>query len=258
MSGPGRRPLAPIAAANWKMHFVRAEARAYCRELLADLPALRQTPAEVVIFPSSPLLAEVAQALEGSPVAWGAQNLHPDDKGAHTGEVSGPQLADLGCRWVLCGHSERRREIGEGDELVGRKVAAAERHGLLPLLCVGESREERQAGATFEVLGRQLAAGLAGRPERFAVAYEPVWAIGSGETATPETANEAQAYLRRRLAELCGEGAAAACRILYGGSVTPETAPELFAQPEIDGFLVGGASLDPGRFLAIIRACGSH
>jgi triosephosphate isomerase len=249
VSAPARRPL---VAANWKMHLVRRDAVAYARALRDGLGS---PAAEVVLFPSFPLLPAVAAALDGARVGLGGQDLHPADQGAHTGDVSGAQLRDAGCGWVLCGHSERRRDHGEDDALVGRKVEAAERHGLLPLLCVGEVREERRAGRTLEVLERQLRAGLASRPGRFALAYEPVWAIGTGETATPETAQEAQAFLRRRLGELLRPGAAAAVRILYGGSVTPENAAGLFRQPDVDGFLVGGASLDPGKFLAIVEAC---
>jgi triosephosphate isomerase (TIM) len=247
---PERRPL---VAANWKMHLLRRDAIAYCRALRDGL----QSPAaEVLLLPSFPLLPTVAAALDGTRVAVGGQDLHDEDKGAHTGDVAGGQLADAGCGWVLCGHSERRRDHGESDEVVGRKVAAAERQGLRPLLCVGERREERQAGQTLAVLDRQLTAGLQARPRRFAVAYEPVWAIGTGETATPEIAQQAHAFLRRRLAELYGAAAAGAVRILYGGSVVPENAASLFAPADIDGFLVGGASLDVGKFLAIITVCG--
>ncbi len=251
MSTASRRPL---VAANWKMHLLRRDAVGYCRTLRDGLGS---AAAEVVVFPSHPLLPAVAEALEGSRIAVGGQDLHPEPQGAHTGDVSGPQLRDAGCTWALCGHSERRRDHGETDELVGRKVEAAARQGLLPLLCVGERREERHAGETLAVLERQLAAGLRSRPARFALAYEPVWAIGTGETATPEIAQEAHAFLRQRLAAELGLAAAASVRILYGGSVTPENAAGLFSRPDVDGFLVGGASLDPGKFLAIIRSCGS-
>ena len=250
-AAPARRPL---VAANWKMHLLRRDAVAYCRALRDGLGS---PAAEVVLFPSHPLLPAVSEALEDSRIGVGGQDLHPDPQGAHTGDVSGPQLRDAGCSWALCGHSERRRDHAESDELVGRKVEAASRHGLLPLLCVGEQREERAAGRTFEVLERQLAAGLASRPGRFALAYEPVWAIGTGETATPQIAQEAHAFLRRRLSAALGLAAAGAIRILYGGSVTPENAASLIAPPDVDGFLVGGASLDPGKFQAIIRSCGS-
>jgi triosephosphate isomerase len=234
------------------MHLLRADAAVYCRVLRSDVP----TGPQVVIFPSFPLLPIVAEELRGSSVAVGGQDLHPEDKGAHTGDVSGAQLADAGCTWALCGHSERRRDHGESDELVGRKAAAAVRHGLSPLLCIGETRDERKAGDTFKVLERQLRAGLAplaaGAP--FALAYEPVWAIGTGETATPEIAGEAHRFLRGLLGEITPD--ASAVSILYGGSVTPDNAASLIAQPDIDGFLVGGASLDPQKFLAIIRASG--
>jgi len=250
----------PLVAANWKMNHLRADAVECCRALkqaLAERPAV----ARVAIFPSFPLIpvvvAEIGE-LAGSELAVGGQDLHPDDKGAHTGDVSGAQLADAGCAWVLCGHSERRQDHGEDDALVARKVAAAVRNRLAPLICVGETRDERRAGRTFGVLERQLRSAVtavASAAGPFAVAYEPVWAIGTGETATPETAQEVHAFLRLLLAELV-EGAAAALPILYGGSATPESAAGLFAQPDVDGFLVGGASLDPQKFLAIIRHSG--
>ncbi len=235
------------------MHFQRPDARRVCEHLVAGLD---RTTVEVVLFPSAPLLSTVAEALEKSAVACGGQDLHPEDQGAYTGDLSGPQLADVGCTWALCGHSERRRDHGEDDELVARKAMAANRHGLTPLICLGETLEERQAGRTFEVLERQLNGALRQRPDPFAVAYEPVWAIGSGETATPDIAQEAHRFLRDALADLIGEEAAAVKRLLYGGSASPDNAPELFAQPDVDGFLVGGASLDPEKFLAIIRCCG--
>jgi triosephosphate isomerase len=249
MTGGARRQ---IAAGNWKMHLVRAEAEAFCRALRAGLGAAGP---EVVLFPSFPLLRPVADALAGSGVGVGAQDLHPEPKGAHTGDVSAAQILDAGCRWVLCGHSERRRDHGESDERVAAKVRAALAAGLAPVACVGETREERRSGRTFEVLERQL--GPLPDDPRLVVAYEPVWAIGTGETATPELAGEAHAFLRERLARRAGAAAAAAACILYGGSVTPDNAAELAAQADIDGFLVGGASLDPGRFLAILGALGA-
>ncbi len=267
--GGGRRR---IVAGNWKMHLLSAEAARFCNELrraLDERPASPASPAspgntvtapvpEVVLFPSFPLLPAVARELAGSTVTVGAQDLHPADRGAHTGDVSGPQLLDAGCRWALCGHSERRRDHGESDELVGLKVAAAARHGLTPLLCVGESREQRNAGETLAVLERQLRSGLAahpGPPVALVIAYEPVWAIGTGLTASPETAQEVHRFLR---AAACGAagGDAAAVTLLYGGSVTPGNAAGLIAQPDVDGFLVGGASLDPRQFLAIIACSG--
>ena len=210
----------------------------------------------MVLFPSFPLIPTVAEGLSGSWAECGGQDLHPDPKGAHTGDVSGPQLVDAGCTWVLCGHSERRQDHGESDDLVAAKVAAAIEHGLTPMICLGETADERRSGETFAVLERQLNAALRPRPERFALAYEPVWAIGTGETATPEIAQEAHAFLRDGLADLVGDESAAVKRILYGGSANPDNAAELAAQDDIDGFLVGGASLDPERFSSIIRCWG--
>lgn len=266
----------PLVGGNWKMHKTAEEARRFCQELVTGLQGssvaanprdsatastgeggAHATPAtEVVIFPSHPLLAPVAEALRGAAVALGGQDLHPADEGAHTGDVSGAQLVDAGCAWTLCGHSERRRDHAESDALVAEKAIAARRHGLVPLVCVGELLEQRQAGETFAVLERQLSALLDAAPDRFELAYEPVWAIGTGETATPEQAQEAHAFLRRTLESRLGAAAAEQVRILYGGSVKPDNAAELAAGADVDGFLVGGASLDAASFLAIIGACG--
>ncbi len=243
----------PIAAGNWKMNLLRRDAEEFCRALRASLGD--GSAAEVLLFPSATLLATVAGELKGSGVGVGGQDLHPAPSGAHTGDVSGLQLADAGCRWVLCGHSERRQDHGEDDALVAKKARAATDHGLLPLICLGESRDERRAGKTFEVLRRQLAAALAEQPPAFELAYEPVWAIGTGEVATPEIAQEAHAFLRQELARLAGAERAATVRILYGGSANPSNVADLIAQQDIDGFLVGGASLDSGKFLDIIDAC---
>jgi triosephosphate isomerase len=251
---PLRRTL---IAANWKMHLLQAEAAVWCRVLRSDLGPEAERRAGVLVFPSFPLIPAVARELADSAVGIGGQDLHPEDKGAHTGDVSGLQLADAGCSWALCGHSERRRDHGEPDELVGRKAAAAARCGLTPLVCVGETRDERRAGETFAVLERQVRAALeacSGGGTAFALAYEPVWAIGTGETATPEIAQEAHRFLRGLLAGILA--GAEGVSLLYGGSVTPDNAASLIAQPDIDGFLVGGASLDPQKFLAIIRASG--
>jgi len=250
MSPLTRRPL---IGGNWKMHMLSAEAAAFCRAFGSDAATLAP---EVVLFPSFPLLPIVKAELGGSTVAIGGQDLHVAETGAHTGDVSGPQLKDAGCRWVLCGHSERRTDHLESDALVGEKAQAAIAAGLVPLICVGETEAERDRDQTFDVLRRQLTAALAGRPDAFALAYEPVWAIGTGKTATAEIAQEAHRFVRDTLADLMGDEVADAKRILYGGSAKPENAAELFAQPDIDGFLVGGASLDPAKFLAIIRCCG--
>ncbi len=241
------------------MNLRRADAEAYADRLRRDLPRLRRDLpdpplGEVVLFPPFTLLPVVAPRLDGSSIAWGGQDLHPEDAGAHTGDVSALHLTDWGASWVLCGHSERRAEHGENDALVAAKVAQAQRRGLVPLLCVGETAAEREADRTETVLRAQLGAALppaGGGP--WALAYEPVWAIGTGRTATPDLAQEAHALLRAVVAERLGAGAAAALRILYGGSVKPDNAAELFARPDVDGFLIGGASLDPGSFLDIIR-----
>lgn len=246
----------PLVAANWKMYKVRAEARTYCEELRRSLEGVRA--AEVVLFPGFTLLATVAESLAGSTVAWGGQDLHPEKEGAHTGDVSGEQLTDLGCSWVLCGHSERRQNHGEGDDLVGAKAAAARRYGLRPMVCIGESEAEREAGRTYEVLERQLTAALAREPRPAALAYEPVWAIGTGKTATPELAQEVHAFLRKRVEKHLGDEVAATLRLLYGGSVKPDNAAGLIAQKDIDGFLVGGAGLDPRRFFDIISSSCAH
>lgn len=255
-------PERRLIAANWKMHLVSAEARALCEGLRAEIAA--DAP-PVAIFPSFPLLPCVVAALDGSGIAVGGQDVHPSDKGAHTGDVSAPQLADVGATWVLCGHSERRRDHNEGDDLVGRKAQTATRHGLVPLICVGETRDERRGGLTEEVLSRQLSAAITpllggaselpfGPSGRFAIAYEPVWAIGTGEVATPEIASSAHVFLRNRLVDRLGTATAHSIPLLYGGSVAPDNARELAEAPEVDGFLVGGASLDLGKFLTIIHS----
>ncbi|MEM7585637.1 MAG: triose-phosphate isomerase, partial [Acidobacteriota bacterium] len=237
----------PVAAGNWKMNHLRRDAEALCQGLCAGLGNAADT-ADIVLFPGATLLATVAQQIQGTPIALGGQDLHPQTSGAHTGDVSGAQLADAGCGCVLCGHSERRQDHGEDDALIGQKAKAATNHGLLPLICLGESRDERHAGQTFEVLRRQLSAALAAQPVSFELAYEPIWAIGTGEVATPEIAQQAHAFLRQTLGELLGEQRAATTRILYGGSAKPSNVADLIVQPDIDGFLVGGASLDSGKF----------
>ncbi len=253
-----RKIRVPIVAANWKMNLLRADAEEHCRKTVSELG---ESTNEVIVFPTSVLIPPVAAELQGTRIAWGGQDVHPEDDGAHTGDVSGPQLVDAGCTWVLVGHSERRRDHGEGDGLVARKVAAALRNRLRPILCVGETKAERDAGETLEVLRKQLDLGLApvadasDPPPPFTLAYEPVWAIGTGDTATPETAQKAHAFIRTQVEERFGREVAEATRIVYGGSVKPHNAAELMDRDDVDGFLVGGASLDPQEFLAIIGCC---
>ncbi len=245
----------PIVAANWKMNKLRGDARAFCRAFVAELGA---PAAEILIFPSFPLLDTVVDGLAGTPVAIGGQDLHPASHGAHTGDISGPQLSDAGCTWALCGHSERRADHHEDDALVARKAAAALEVDLTPLVCVGESAAARKAGRTFEVLAAQLSALFTTSLDRFELAYEPIWAIGTGETATPEIAQEAHSFLRAERAKHTSHERAARTRILYGGSAKPTNAASLIAQDDIDGFLVGGASLDASDFSAMIRSCGAR
>ena len=240
-------------AANWKMHKTIAEAAEFIDALL---PRIAATPHDVVICPPYLALSEVVERSRGSAVRVAAQNMHEEDAGAFTGEVSAPMLAEVDVDAVILGHSERRQHFGESDEALARKVPAALAAGLEPILCVGESEEARDAGQTEAVLERQLQADLAAvEPSELArvvVAYEPIWAIGTGRTATPEQAQEACAFIRDVLRERGSE--ADAVRILYGGSVKPANAAELLALPDVDGALVGGASLDPEEFAAIIEA----
>ncbi len=244
-----------LVAGNWKMHGSCADAAALVDALLQA--GTGDGPADAVVCPPFVHLVETAARLRGSALVLGAQSLCAEDSGAYTGEVSGAMLADAGCRYVIVGHSERRALYGEDDALVARKFAAAQRHGLLPILCVGETLEEREGQATREVVLRQLdavldAAGAAAFGDAV-VAYEPVWAIGTGRTATPEQAQEVHALIRGRFAEKDAR-IAASLRVLYGGSVKASNAAELFAMPDVDGGLVGGASLKGEEFHRIWKA----
>jgi triosephosphate isomerase len=245
----------PYLAANWKMHKTIAEAAAFVDALLPRIAATRH---EVVICPPYLALSEVVERSRGSAVRVAAQNMHEDDYGAFTGEVSAPMLAEIDVDAVLLGHSERRQLFGETDEALARKVPAALAAGLEPILCVGESEEARDAGQTEGVLESQLQADLAAVDSadlaRVVIAYEPIWAIGTGRTATPEQAEEAIAFIRGVVRRR--DAAADEVRILYGGSVKPANAGELLGRVEIDGALVGGASLDPDDFAAIVEAAG--
>jgi len=245
----------PYVAANWKMHKTVAEAAEFVDALL---PRIAGTRSDVVICPSYLALSEVVERSRGSAVRVAAQNMHEERSGAFTGEVSAPMLLEVDVDAVILGHSERRQHFGETDEALARKVPAALAEGLEPILCVGESEEARDADQTQAVLERQLEADLtAVEPTELArvvVAYEPIWAIGTGRTASPEQAQEAIAFIRDTL-RIHG-AAAEQVRILYGGSVKPGNAAELMSQPDIDGALVGGASLDPADFAAIVEAAG--
>lgn len=247
----------PIVAGNWKMNGDTASIDHLLGELLAELDQSPVQHCKVLVFPSYIYLRQVAEKLSGSVVGVGAQDIDQREAGAVTGAVSAEMLKDVGCDYVLVGHSERRTLFGEDDQTVARKYVRALAGQLTPVVCVGETLEERQAGATLQVVTRQLQAviNLAGAEGIAAglVAYEPVWAIGTGESATPEQAEEVHAGLRQCLAEL-DAGIANEMRILYGGSVTPENAQSLFANDNVDGALVGGASLKAKSFADICRA----
>jgi len=238
------------------MYTTPQEARDLARAIRAGAADVEGV--DVLLCPPFTSLAAVAQELAGSPVALGAQHLYPEDQGAFTGEVSPPMLAALGVSHVLVGHSERRQHFGEGDDFLRRKVQAALAHGLKPVLCVGETLEQREAGASWkDVVRGQVRAGLEGLEAEalgpVTIAYEPVWAIGTGKTATPAAAQEAHGMIREALAETFGAAAAEETRILYGGSVKPDNVRELMAEADVDGALVGGASLKAETFLPIIK-----
>jgi len=253
MTAPGRVPL---VVGNWKMNLSETFAAALLADLLPKLDPFAGV--EVGVAPAFTSLREVANRLAGSRVILGAQTLHWEDKGAFTGEVSPRMLVELGVRLVIVGHSERRMHFGENDERVQRKAAAARRHGLVPILCVGEQEKERDDGRTLAVVERQLRLGLAGLEvtsgSEIVVAYEPVWAIGTGRSATEEQVQEVHRMIREQLAAVFGPAPASRIRILYGGSVTAASAPGLMRLPEVDGALVGGASLDAVAFAAIVAA----
>jgi triosephosphate isomerase len=247
----------PLVAGNWKMHLLRSEAEALAAAIVSGAP---YPGVEVALCPPFPYLPIVAAALAGSRVELGAQDVFFEPQGAFTGEVSAPMLADVGCRYVIVGHSERRQFFGETDAGVGRKALAVWGARMTPIICLGELLAEREAGQTAQVVGRQFEAAFAEvTPELAAtavIAYEPVWAIGTGRVATPEQAEEVHADLRNRLAGRYNHAIAQAARILYGGSVKADNAGALLRQPNVDGALVGGASLKAAEFQGILRAAG--
>ena len=247
-------------AGNWKMNLDRAKARDLATAVAARAAEAGTT--ELVLCPPAVYVETVAAALGGSsPVALGAQNMHDQSSGAFTGEVAPPMLLDLGCRYVILGHSERRTLFGETDAVVNAKTRAALAAGLTPIVCVGETLEEREGGRTAAVVTTQVQGSLAGLTpadlEKIVVAYEPVWAIGTGRVATPQQAQEVHALIRGLLGGLASPAVAAKVRIQYGGSVKPDNAADLAVQPDIDGALVGGASLKADDFLGIAKAFGA-
>jgi len=248
----------PLIAANWKMYKTPAQAVEF---LSAFLPLVAgHTRDQIAIFPSATSLESAARAAQGSNVLIGAQNMHWMDEGAFTGETSAPMLVALGCTTILIGHSERRQHFGETDEMVNLKLVQALKHNLLPVVCVGETEAEREGQHTEQVLRRQVSRAIVGidaaRAAPLVIAYEPCWAIGTGKTATPHMAAEAHLIIRGEVARILGRNFADNLRILYGGSVKPDNATALMNEPEIDGALVGGASLDAVSFSRIVKYTG--
>ena len=247
----------PLVAGNWKMNGSKAESAALLDGILAGIDSVKA--ADMAVCPPAILISLAEQKLSGSAVAWGGQDINVNAAGAFTGEISGPMLKDFGCAYAIVGHSERREYYGETDQVVADKFAAAQSHGLVPILCIGETLEQRESGDTENVCARQLDAVLDAHGIKSlanaVIAYEPVWAIGTGKTASPEQAQEVHAFIRSKLATLDAD-VAAAVRILYGGSMKPDNAKELISQADIDGGLIGGASLKAEDFLGIGQAAG--
>jgi triosephosphate isomerase len=249
------RTRRPLIAGNWKMNGLRADGLALAKAVADGVRQAGWRDREVLVCPPATLVLAVAEAVKGSGVLVGGQNCHAKPSGAHTGEIAAEMLRDCGASHVIVGHSERRADCGETDAVVRAKAEAAWRAGLLPIICIGETLAEREAGKTLGVLEAQLKGSVpaGATAAKLVVAYEPVWAIGTGKTATPEIAADAHRCLRTEIANHFGDDACAACRILYGGSVKPDNVAKLMAQEEIDGALVGGASLDPTSFAAIVN-----
>lgn len=254
----------PLVAANWKMYKTPQQAVAFIEAFLplygdsAPVNGAQTSSPEVVIFPPAIDLPATIQAINHIPVGVGAQNMHFAEEGAYTGDISASMITALGARYILIGHSERRQYGFETDEMVNRKLLTALKHQLVPVICIGEHFAQRNENQTESVLHEQTYAALESvTPEQAAsivIAYEPIWAIGTGKTATPDMAEDAHHFIRNEVAEILGKSVADAMRILYGGSVKPENAKELMQKPNIDGALVGGASLDPASFYKIVQA----
>ncbi len=245
----------PLMAGNWKMHKTTSEAEALAAEIVRAVP---HEGIEVIIAPPYTALSAVRRVVAGSAVKLGAQNLYPAEEGAFTGEISARMLADVGVSYVILGHSERRHILGESDQFIQQKVSAAQKGGLIPILCVGETLDQRQVNEAKNVIAGQLERGLSGfklaDDQSLVIAYEPVWAIGTGHTATPDQAQEVHAFIRFWLKDRFDEGLANSMRILYGGSVNADNAAALLGQLDIDGALVGGASLKAKSFKKIVDA----
>ena len=248
----------PFVAGNWKMNTDNHTAINLAKSIASGSSGIAGYNVDVAVCPPFVYLQSVANALSASHIAVGAQDIYVEQQGAFTGEISASMLKDIGCTYAICGHSERRHVIGETDELINKKVAAAISGGLLPILCVGELLEEREGSQTTEVVSRQIRICLAGlsieKASAVTIAYEPVWAIGTGLTATPQQAQEVQALIRKLLCEIYDSQLANDTRILYGGSVKPDNAADLMREQDINGLLVGGASLNADDFAAIIQA----
>ncbi|MBC7189000.1 triose-phosphate isomerase [Candidatus Aerophobetes bacterium] len=248
----------PIIGGNWKMNKTSKEAEELAEGIAEYIGSYREV--ETVLFPPFVYLERVKKIVEGTLISVGAQNMFWEEKGAYTGEVSPVMLVDVGCRYVILGHSERREHFGETDEWINRKIKAALKANLIPLVCVGEKLEERKRGMAEEVVKSQITKCFSGlsslQVERIVIAYEPVWAIGTGVNATPEQAQSMHRFIREILAEMFDESLADKVRIQYGGSVKPDNIKELMAQPDIDGALVGGASLDVESFVSIVKYGG--
>lgn len=251
-----------IIAGNWKLNKKPKETVAFVEDIWKGLEE-REPACEVIVCPPFISAPVAAASAEGTAIRVGTQNIFWEDEGAFTGEVSGPMIKDAGCSHAIIGHSERRQYFGETNETVKRRIEAALRNDLVPIFCLGETLEEREDGKTSEVVETQLREGLGDlrphNPERFVLAYEPVWAIGTGKTATPEQAQEVHAFLREQLGKLLGTNFAENVRILYGGSMKPNNAKALTSRPDIDGGLIGGASLKVDDFIGIIaESCTEH
>ncbi|KZN97380.1 triose-phosphate isomerase [Aeribacillus pallidus] len=246
----------PIIAGNWKMHKTLEEAKSFVKEVKSLVPP--QDKVDSVICAPALFLGQLVELAEGSELKIGAQNMHFDESGAYTGEISPVALADIGVDYVIIGHSERREMFAETDETVNKKVLAAFKHELTPIVCVGESLAEREAGKTNEIVGDQVKKALAGvdasAVKNIVIAYEPIWAIGTGKSSSPEDANEVCAHIRGVIADIYSDDVANEVRIQYGGSVKPENIKDFLNQPEVDGALVGGASLEPRSFLQLLEA----